>query len=182
MLTWLLGLGCRSAAYLLYGVLSTISWMLLVLSSFLSHYSTTARPRRASNHIAEQTSIYLRRLGKIIACANAVWIIVLCLLQFSNFFSQCYCNSSVLGLGAKAYLVVIMNHDDIAGLTAAWVGGAFLGVGSTILYGVLVSLSIHTYRPQPIATHDSERSNHGESLRILSRSRASPGQYRSTTL
>jgi hypothetical protein len=152
-----------------------------VLSSLLSHYSTTARPRRASTQSAGQISIYLRWLGKIIACANAVWIIVLCLLQFSNFFSQCYCNSSVLGLGAKAYSVMVMNHDDIAGLMAAWIGGAFLGVGSTILYGVLVSLLIHTYRPQPIATgHDWEQSNHGESLRVLSRS--SPGRYRSATI
>ncbi|KIJ64175.1 hypothetical protein HYDPIDRAFT_28618 [Hydnomerulius pinastri MD-312] len=31
-------LGCRSLAYLIYGALSTIVWMLLVLSSILAHY------------------------------------------------------------------------------------------------------------------------------------------------
>ncbi|KAL1747510.1 hypothetical protein HDZ31DRAFT_80355 [Schizophyllum fasciatum] len=34
------GLGCRSGAYLLYGLLSTLVWLIMVLSSILAHYST----------------------------------------------------------------------------------------------------------------------------------------------
>lgn len=33
------GLGCRSAAYIIYGSISTIAWAILVTSSILAHYS-----------------------------------------------------------------------------------------------------------------------------------------------
>jgi hypothetical protein len=37
------GLGCRSASYLFYAVLSTIVWMMLVTSSILTHYASTTQ-------------------------------------------------------------------------------------------------------------------------------------------
>lgn len=36
-----LGLGCRSASYILYGVVSTVIWFMLVVSTLLTHYVTT---------------------------------------------------------------------------------------------------------------------------------------------
>lgn len=158
--------------------------MLLVISSLLSHYSTTTQPQGN----ARQVSIFLRRLGKTIACINAVWMVVLCLLQFSNFFDRCYCNGSVLGLGAKAYCVMRMNRSDITLSSSAWIGGAVLGLGSIVLYGVFVRIFIHAYRSQPLATQDSESSNIYEMHNILSQSgsrsnsRRSPGRWRSTTI
>jgi len=143
-----IGLGCRSGGYLLYGALSTLSWMILVASSFLSHYSTTAPPETKSVWITAQLSIFLRRLGKIIASFNAMWILVSCMFQFSKFYDRCYCNSSVLGLGARAFDVILLNHNDIVGMKGAWIGGAFLAAGSAIMFVVFVNLFINPELPE----------------------------------
>jgi hypothetical protein len=141
------GLGCRSGSYLLYGALSTVSWAILVISSLLSHYSTTAPPTSTSGWIAGKLSIALRRLGKIVASLNAVWILVVCLFQFSNFNSRCYCNSSVLGLGERAYNLISLNSDDLEGMKGAWKGGAFLAAGTAALCTVYVNLFINPELP-----------------------------------
>jgi hypothetical protein len=127
------GLGCRSGAYLLYGVLSTLVWMLLVTSSALAHYSTQVTHKAdgqavytRATRIAGALSIVLRRLGKVVATCNALWIVLACIFQFSSFFDRCYCNSSVLGLGRLAYDVIQLVDADISTMKAAWIGGVAL--------------------------------------------------------
>ncbi|KAF8231001.1 hypothetical protein L208DRAFT_1437869 [Tricholoma matsutake] len=141
------GLGCRSGTYILYGALSTISWMILVLSSFLSYYSTTASPRSTSALFARHLSIILRRLGKIIASVNAIWIVISCLFQFSNFYDRCYCNSCVLSKGASAFNVITLGPRDIEVMKGAWIGGACLAAGCAITYVVFVNLFINPQLP-----------------------------------
>lgn len=119
-----------------------------MFSSFLSYHSTTALAGSVSARIARHLSIILRRLGKVVASFNAIWIVVTCLFQFSNFFDRCYCNSSVFGWGAKAFCVITLNHEDVAGLKGAWIGGAFLAAGSVIICVVFVNLFINPQLPE----------------------------------
>jgi hypothetical protein len=92
-----LGLGCQSGGHLLYAVLSTISWMMLVTSSFLSYYSTKTEtrtdilvtimaPAGDTSDIVAQVSIALCCLSKIIASLNAILILIVCMFQFNAFF------------------------------------------------------------------------------------------------
>ena len=152
------GLGCRSASYLLYAFLSTIVWMLLVTSSVLTHYARTpqaihkekAIPEGEAIHggqaihhwptkAAARTSIIVRRLGKLIAAINAVWLVVACLFQFANVFDNCYCNSSVFSLGRHAYTVITLLPGDIAGIQSAWIGSIFLAGGTAFIYVAFVN-------------------------------------------
>ncbi|KAJ7658956.1 hypothetical protein B0H17DRAFT_1096383 [Mycena rosella] len=133
------GLGCRSGAYILYGVVSILVWMMLVTSSALAHYSTQSfdghgEPVRTSARVAGNLSIILRRLGKVLATCNAVWIVVACILQFSSFFDRCYCNSSVFGLGHLAYDVITIVPADIATMKGAWGGAVALTCVSSMLF------------------------------------------------
>ncbi|KAJ7139029.1 hypothetical protein C8R44DRAFT_606472 [Mycena epipterygia] len=127
------GLGCRSGAYLLYGGLSTLVWIMLVASSFLAHYSTQVthniegQPVRSrAARVAGTLSIILRRLGKVLATCNAIWIVLACILQFTSFFDRCYCNSSVLGRGSFAYDVLTLLEEDLSAMKTAWIGGVGL--------------------------------------------------------
>jgi hypothetical protein len=97
----------------------------------------------------ERTSIILRRLGKIIATGNAIWIIATCMFQFSKFYDRCYCNGSVLGLGAsKAYIIMKPDRNWQAdGTKSAWIGGVFLAAGSVIIYMTFVNLFINPELP-----------------------------------
>ncbi|KAF8218249.1 hypothetical protein K438DRAFT_1796555 [Mycena galopus ATCC 62051] len=149
-----IGLGCRSGSYLIYGVLSTLVWIMLVISSVLAHYSTfTVSVKGRYIHtrltrIAGVLSIWLRRLGKILASLNAVWIILACLLQFGSFFDRCWCDSSVLYLGVqKAYNVIDVTSSDVAALNSPWIGGVALASGCAILYMGFVSVLINPALP-----------------------------------
>ncbi|KAG2075355.1 hypothetical protein BDR04DRAFT_1140078 [Suillus decipiens] len=51
------GLGRRTISYLLYGVISTLVWMMLLMSSILAH-SSAANPHRVSARVASGFSCY----------------------------------------------------------------------------------------------------------------------------
>ncbi|KAF8066807.1 hypothetical protein FPV67DRAFT_1209505 [Lyophyllum atratum] len=143
------GLGCRSGAYILYGSVSTAIWALLVLSSLLSHYALTTphADTKVSAFITRWLSIILRRLGKVLATFNAIWIVVSCMFQFSNFSDRCYCNSSVLGRGIISYNVIDFMPSDISGMRGAWIGGVVLAAGSATIFVIFVNLFINPRLP-----------------------------------
>ncbi|RXW23554.1 hypothetical protein EST38_g2309 [Candolleomyces aberdarensis] len=148
------GLGCRSGSYLLFGVLSTIVWVFLLISSLLVHYVATSSPSSAHTRnepltfqghhggrsyplrlsIARHFAISLRRLAKLLATVNAIWILATCLFQFGNFFDRCYCNSSVFGRGSGAYNVIKLVASDVEPMKNAWVGGVCLAGGTAFLF------------------------------------------------
>ncbi|KAJ7148638.1 hypothetical protein C8R43DRAFT_512551 [Mycena crocata] len=149
------GLGCRSGAYILYGAVSTLVWMILVASSALAHYSTQTSVDvlgdpvyTRATRVTALLSIVLRRVGKVLAAINAVWIVLACILQFSSFFDRCYCNSSVLGRGSFAYDVIQLVPTDISTMKAAWIGGVALAAGCSILFIVFVNIFINPPLPQ----------------------------------
>jgi hypothetical protein len=127
-----LGLACRSGSYLIYGVNSTLVWILLATSSMLAHYSTFTLSFKGryvhtkSTRFAGILSIILRRLGKILASLNTVWIILACLFQFGSVFDRCWCNSSVFYLRNHAYNVIHVGPEDVAALNSPWIGGVML--------------------------------------------------------
>ena len=147
------GLGCRSAAYLLYTVLSILVWILLITSSILTHHYnvlTHYYTRRHDGRIIPRwytntvkcLSIIFRCLGKAIAAFNSIWIILSCVLQFGNFFDRCYCNSSVFWLRHHAYNVISLVSSDITSIKSAWAGGVCLAIGSAIIYVLFVNVCI----------------------------------------
>ncbi|KAF7316527.1 hypothetical protein MIND_00172000 [Mycena indigotica] len=139
------GFGCRSTAYLVYAGFATLIWITLVVSSFLAHYAMSYRFTNSPTQplpqtIAEQLSIFLRRVAKVGAMLNAVWILVAFLLQFSNFYDRCYCNSDVIGLGKRAHNVMVLLAPDISNMKAAWVGGIALAVVVTVAWWIFITL------------------------------------------
>ena len=151
----LLGLGCRSASYLAYGALSTLVWMMLLTSSILTYYSINAPTHTFQDNfilpllvwVARRLSIFLRRLGKLIAALNAVWIVVTGLLLFGNFYDRCYCNSSVMRLGKHAYDVIFLVPGDMEGMRTAWIGGFVLAAVAAIIFAGFVAMFIEPLPP-----------------------------------
>ncbi|KAJ7916204.1 hypothetical protein B0H13DRAFT_1609607 [Mycena leptocephala] len=147
------GIGCRAGSYIIYGVVSTLVWILLVASSILAHYSKftpTVHGRylhTKSTRTAGIVSIILRRTGKVLAALNSVWIVLACLFQFSSFFDRCLCNSSVFSLGKHAYNAIDLLPSDIAGLNVPWIGGVALASGCSILFMGFVNILINPALP-----------------------------------
>jgi hypothetical protein len=120
------------------------------MSSILTYYSANTPTHLSQGHlilsfrarVACWLSIFLRRLGKLIAALNAVLIVATGLLQFGSFYDRCYCNSSVMGLGKRAYDVISLVPGDVGGMRTAWIGGFVLAAGAATIFAGLVTIFI----------------------------------------
>ncbi|KIJ22985.1 hypothetical protein M422DRAFT_84233, partial [Sphaerobolus stellatus SS14] len=143
-----IGLGCRSASYLLYGVLSTVSWFLMLLSSIISHYAPVREEDVYSPLSALRVlAILLRKSAKFLAYLNSAWVLLACFFQFTNFFERCYCNSSVLGLRGNAFNVIDFSPADIKQLKNIWIGGIILAATTAGVFVTFVTLLVNPELP-----------------------------------
>ncbi|KAH7878004.1 uncharacterized protein C8R40DRAFT_1093380 [Lentinula edodes] len=146
------GLSCLSGSFLVYASVSTVVWFFLLIASILSHFSSF---NNVYSNMTATLSIIIRRVGKFLAAANAVWILTACIFNFSSFFDRCYCNSSVLGIGAaKAFNVLIFTQADQFSTRTAWIGAAFLAMGSAAIYIIFINLYVNS--PLSATICDSE--------------------------
>jgi hypothetical protein len=130
--------------------------MMFLVSSILSYYSTNTPTHPFKGHfilalqvrVARWLSIFLRRSGKLIAAFNALWIVSTGLLQFGGFYDRCYCNSSVIGLGKRAYNVISIIPADVGGLRTAWIGGFVLAAGAAMIFAGFVTVFIDPPLPE----------------------------------
>ena len=147
------GLGCRSGSYILYGIVSTIIWLALLLSSYLAHHAKVLHDDNVtpgsgfdSVSLAKSLATSLRRLSILAAGFNALYVILVCVFQFSSFYGTCYCNSSVLGRGSQHAYNIIAAGYDYNRTKAAWIGGAALGGGCVFLFLFFLHLVIEPFR------------------------------------
>jgi hypothetical protein len=137
-------------SYLIYGALSTLVWMMLLTSSILTYYSTNNSDHFQGDitstlqaRVARFFSIFLRRLGKVIAVLNAGWIVATGLFQFSNFYNRCYCDSNIMAVGRDAaYVIISLASEDMGSILAAQIGGFFLAAGAAMIFALFVRLVI----------------------------------------
>ncbi|KZV73315.1 hypothetical protein PENSPDRAFT_603094 [Peniophora sp. CONT] len=158
------GLGCRSGSFALYGVVGTFVWIIIVSSSFITHYAewleecTIATPRveLSAHHLSPRTAHrlakFLRAFGKLVAVLNAIFIVTACIFLFSNFYTNCWCDSSVLGRGAQhAFNVIVPIDDDASRLKGAWIGSIVLSLGSVVVFIGYVYMHVEPVAPDPYA-------------------------------
>ncbi len=115
----------------------------MVVSSVIAQYD------RNHNKTAAIVSTLLRRLAKIGATINATWVIVICLFQFSNFYDNCFCDSSVFGRGrSDSYNVLALRAEDLGDIRNAWYGGVALSAGAAILFVFFVQFYVNPPLPR----------------------------------
>ena len=135
------GLGCYSGSILIYGMLSTLSFVLFLWTSQLS--SVYCR-RLEQNPIKPRNTPVLKRLGmfslraltvltrlaaKSIAVISALWEITLTILAYSNIFSNCWCDTVYFSRGITAYTTIFIDTNNISDYSRhIWFGGLFLSL------------------------------------------------------
>ncbi|KAJ6571327.1 hypothetical protein B0H19DRAFT_1022813 [Mycena capillaripes] len=136
------GLGCHSASFLLYGGLSTISFIIIMAGVVIQqrHHATnplsyTLSPSSRRWHA--RLSVLCRRVGKTMAWVNGCLFITLDLLRFSNIFDNCFCGSSVFGLGVhRAYNIVA--YDSSMHFENWWITAIALATVAAFLLWITV--------------------------------------------
>jgi hypothetical protein len=126
------GLGCDSGAYLIYGVVATAVWLLLVLSAYLSHLHNINLESRFPRHkpLLAPAAIFMRLAGKSLACLNTFFLFITCVLQFTNLYNNCWCSAAVAGLGReKAWVILFASDAQIAAAAKKpWIVGVCVGI------------------------------------------------------
>ena len=133
------GLGCRTTALLIYGILGTLSFLLLLASSILAQIS---RPRPGSRHrysklrfFQEAAAVLSRWLGKILGVIAGFWILVISLIQPLGFFNNCWCSSMTFDRAPQNVAFMMggfvsqweVCKDLVGGLALAFVTVSFFG-------------------------------------------------------
>jgi hypothetical protein len=135
--TPVIGLGCESGGYLIYGMAATLAWAFLVLSAYLSqHYAAELSSLDLRKNIGFSfwlISILIpatRIIGKMLAWINAGWLLSISLLQFANRYNNCWCMSC---LGNSGGVILWASNSQVAQVAwSSWVGGVILGVVTAI--------------------------------------------------
>ena len=142
-LTPTIGLGCRSGSYVLYGVLGTLVWALTVASMSLSHWAMILyqdsprnspsrsfldpRYRTPGHSFLCAAAVITRTVGKLLAIANAAWIVVSSIFEFIGFYDSCWCEGNQLTLGKNGWVLLFKGPPALKEAAKSyWVGGTVL--------------------------------------------------------
>ncbi|KAJ7579782.1 hypothetical protein C8J56DRAFT_1104765 [Mycena floridula] len=127
------GLGCHSASFILYGALSTLAFFMILLGEVLQQfYHPTTSHLRLQETIGFFAAVF-RRIGKILAWFNALIFISVDILAFANILDNCYCTSTVMGVGLDhAYSIFV--YSPSMHILNWWVAAVIVSTISAIVF------------------------------------------------
>ena len=132
------GLGCQSLPFLLYGILSTTSMLLCIASSILAHAS---RPRRGPEYWVSRSqtcldwgAILCGYLGKGLAFASGIGILLVCFFHASGTLMNCFCSSTTFGRGVSDVFLVTINYTVDSAIGRNWIIGLALASSTVALF------------------------------------------------
>ncbi|KAF7353980.1 hypothetical protein MVEN_01084500 [Mycena venus] len=140
------GIGCRSGSYLIYGFAATLSWLLLLISSIVSH----ALMQRLEQNFHRQgmamkilggLAVLMRLTGKGLAICNAGWVIASSVMEDIGTFQNCWCQTVVFQYHNHGWTPVFKNAADLrAAAQSVWLGGFLWSIAVCV-----VAAAIFTY-------------------------------------
>ncbi|KAJ7500868.1 hypothetical protein B0H11DRAFT_1855744 [Mycena galericulata] len=133
------GLGCRSGSYLIYGIASTASWVLLVTSALFSHAAMQRlekKPDRKDVGGLAAMAVVIRLLGKTIAISNAAWLIASTVMEDIGTFQTCWCQTDAAQYGENGWTPVFKNASALSSTAGGiWIGGFVWSITASIITG-----------------------------------------------
>lgn len=133
----MVGLGCQSGSYLVYGVVSTLAWLMLVLSASVSNRWSFQLERRTNSprYVLGSLAVITRLIGKSLAAANAIFLVATSAIQFTGLYDNCWCDACILSIVEKVGWVILFASDAqiAAASKGAWIGGVSLSIISAAM-------------------------------------------------
>ena len=133
------GLGCHSMSFLLYSVASTASMWLCLTGTILAH---AARPNHSSISWSSWPqsrlgwgAVICGYLGKGLASASGIGIMIFCFLQSSGALTNCFCASTTFDKGVSDVFFMAINYTIGPDIIRMWIGGLVLAFSTALLFG-----------------------------------------------
>lgn len=142
------GMNCRTLTFAIYGATATASFLLLLLSSILSHLARRQdvhERRSSSKKLIGCVTALTTWLGKVIAVMNGFGILLSCVMQFAGVYDSCFCSSDVFS-GDPNGLVFIEEAFKGSEVYGRWVGGIIMAFGASALYALVIHAAAPTTR------------------------------------
>ena len=137
------GLGCRALSFLLYGAIGTLSMFFSLAASILAHISRPQdypmRQLSLSQKYLGGVAVLCGYLGKALAFASGIGIMVICSFQSSGVYDNCYCASTTFDRGVHDVAFTI-NYTIGSGTISAWINGLVLAFSTAVLFGFSIYL------------------------------------------
>jgi hypothetical protein len=120
------------------GLAATISGFCLIISAWFSHSwkaQQEANGRLRDIVYGPWFCIGLRLIGSCIAILNALWIVVMSILQLTNLYNNCWCQASAFQNGTvNSWVAVLMTNSQVVTFASKyWIAGLFLSICSSFL-------------------------------------------------
>lgn len=133
------GLGCRTISLLIYGILGTVSFLLLLASSILAHlsrpHSRSGRQYSRLRSFQETVAVLSRWLGKTFGIIAGLGILVIALFQPLGIFYNCWCSTMTLNRSPTSVAFMMGNFALQWGIIKDWVGGLVVAFVSVSVFG-----------------------------------------------
>ena len=80
----------------------------------------------------------MRHAAKLLATFNAMFIVAACIFLFSNLFTNCWCDASLISRGIGAFTTIALQPDDesLGQLNVAW------GIGASDISRLLTLMNL----------------------------------------
>ena len=134
-----IGLGCRAMSFLLYGIAATVSMILCLAATILAHVS---RPQHGpvywlswSRTLLDWGAVFCGYLGKCLAFASGIGILIVCFFQSSGALTNCYCASTTWDKGVHDVVFLTINYVFGPEIVRVWIGGLVLAFSTAVLFG-----------------------------------------------
>jgi hypothetical protein len=142
-----IGIGCRSFVYMTYTLISTFCCILLILASEFSDTECYRREadkmRREGQNPTIKPSAFLataaiccRFAGEILAILNSMLVVMSCIFEFSGVYQSCFCKSSHIGLGSKAYVSFLSTEESVQIARIYWIAGAGVPMFAVVVISI----------------------------------------------
>ncbi|KAJ7608382.1 hypothetical protein FB45DRAFT_877247 [Roridomyces roridus] len=135
--TPVIGIGCDSGSYLIYGVAATVSWVVLVFSSLLSHaymQRIELDPHKQASSLLAGLAVLSRLLGKAIGIANAIWLVAFNVMQQIGTYDNCWCRTNAFSLHANGWALLFKSSAELRAITGdLWIGSFIWSVSICVV-------------------------------------------------
>ena len=140
------GLGCRAFSFLMYGVMGTLSFFLFLASSILAHMSRPLHrqvPTRSWSRTCQNAgAIICRWLGKCVAIASGIGILVVCFFHVAGVLDNCYCRSTTLNMGRGPVTLYSMRQISDPRVLSLWFIGLAVPFVASIVFGFSMYMTL----------------------------------------
>ncbi|KAF9062645.1 hypothetical protein BDP27DRAFT_1481868 [Rhodocollybia butyracea] len=140
-------LGCSSGSHLIYGIVATVSWLVLVFSNLVSHeimQRLEVQDKRSTRSLSG-LAVITRLKGKAPAIVNAAWLIACSVMEdIGTLQTCCRCATDAFQFHENGWTSVFKDVSDLGNVAeGTWIGGFLWSITVCIVVAAIFAYRVN---------------------------------------